>query len=108
MNADILVTIARSLKEIMEKVCEFDYEEDLNGGNMVCNVCGTTLKYSNMLKKDFTDKTKMLREFLNLKTTLKEHLKSKKHLKKTEENEQMEKVKKQEDLRNTAVGLIIR
>lgn len=105
VNADLMLTLAKSLKDITEKVCEFDYEENKDGGKMLCNVCNTEFRFSNELKRDFTDKTKMTREFVNLKNNLKGHLKTRRHMKQVEECAQMEKVKVKEGSRNTAVGV---
>ena len=64
-------------------------------------------KYSRDLKDDFTDNSKVAREFSNLKTSLRRHLKSEMHNRKTRKVEENDIVKKKEDVRNAVVGVRI-
>jgi uncharacterized membrane protein YgaE (UPF0421/DUF939 family) len=57
-----ILTVSKSLKEILEKVCEFEYREFKEGGSVVCVVCGEHFKYSNELEQDFME-VKMCRVF---------------------------------------------
>jgi hypothetical protein len=73
-----VITHARSLKEITDKVCEFEYREFKEDGNIICIVCGEHFAYSNQLPRDFGG-SKLIPKFKNLKAHLKQHFKTKKH-----------------------------
>jgi CRISPR/Cas system-associated endonuclease Cas3-HD len=62
-------------------------------------------KCSRDLKDDFTDNSKVAREFSNLKTSLRRHLKSEMHNRKIRKVEENDIVKKKEDVRNAVVGV---
>ena len=62
---------------------QFEYEEFKEGGAVICGVCDQVFKYSRHLKDDFTDNGKFVREFSNLKLSLRRHLKSEMHRKKS-------------------------
>ena len=53
-NVDSILKNAQSLKEITDKVHQFEYEEFKDGGKVICAVCGTSFKYSKNLSSDFT------------------------------------------------------
>ena len=93
------------MKELTEKVIEFEYEEVRDGGKVICVICNQAFKYSRHLNDDFTGTDKIIREFSNLKTSLRRHLKSEQHCGKVDSTEEKNLIKEKEDLRNTAVGL---
>ena len=78
VDTDMILKNARSMVEITERVCQYDYEETKNGGKVICDLCKTEFTYSKELKKDFSEE-KIAREFCNLKTSLRKHLKSDMH-----------------------------
>jgi len=59
------------MKEIVDKVYQFEYEESKAGGMVICRVCEASFKYSNSLSLDFTSDKTIGREFSNLKGALK-------------------------------------
>ena len=105
VNVDNLIKEARSLKAITEKVPQFEYEDMKDGGKLVCRVCDVSFKYSRNLESDFTQEKKLGLEFKNLKGTLREHLRSKRHEKAETELMSKELLQSKEERRNTAVGL---
>ena len=64
-----MLTCAKSIADITEKVCEFEYEVNKAGGKIICDLCQQEFNYSNQLNQDFHDK-KMGVEFSNLKKSL--------------------------------------
>ena len=106
LRYDDIFKLARSVKELTTKVCEFEYRQFKDGGQMICVVCGEHFKYSHHLNDDFSS-SKIRREFSNLKTHLKDHLQSMKHRKKALELKATELINAKEESRNTAIGLRI-
>ena len=107
IDTDMILKNAKSMKEVTDQVYQFEYEEFKDGGAVICGVCEKVFKYSRDLKVDFTDNGKFAKEFSNLKISLRRHLKSEMHKKKSREIEENDTVKKKEDIRNAAVGVRI-
>ena len=78
VDTDMILKNARIMVEITERVCQYDYEETKKGGKVICDLCKTEFTYSKELEKDFSEE-KIAREFCNLKTSLRKHLKSDMH-----------------------------
>ena len=104
-DIDSILRSAKSLKEITDKVPQFEYEEFKEGGKVTCAVCDTSFKYSRNLSSDFSLEKKMAKEFSNLKTRLRDHLKSSKHKSKEAETEKKELIQTKEDGRSMAVAV---
>ena len=107
IDTDMILKNAKSMKEVTDKVYQFEYEEFKDGGAVICGICDKIFKYSRDLKDNFTDNGKFAKEFSNLKTSLRRHLKSEMHHRKSRKIEENDVVKKKEDVRNTAVGVRI-
>lgn len=105
-NTDQVLTCARSLQEITEKICEYEYREFKDGGVVVCIICGENFKYSNMFPQDYSG-SKVATRFSNLKQNLKNHLSSQKHKKKALELNAASLIDEKEESRNSAVSLRI-
>lgn len=105
INTESVLKEARSMKQITDKIAEFDYEEFKDGGKVTCVVCNSSFKYSRNLILDFSAERKMSREFINLKLHLKDHLKTLKHQNKLKEAQKKEMIQTKEDSRSMAVGL---
>ena len=107
IDTDMILKNAKSMTEVTDQVYQFEYEEFKDGGAVICGACEQVFKYSRDLKDDFTDNSKVAREFSNLKTSLRRHLKSEMHNRKTRKVEENDIVKKKEDVRNAVVGVRI-
>ena len=66
-SLDELISEARSVKEILSKVPEFEHRPETSGKEIVCVVCQTTFSYDNKLKQDFTDNSLQSEKFRNTK-----------------------------------------
>ena len=74
VDTNAILKNARTMKEIVDKVYQFEYEQSKAGGMVICRVCEASFKYSNNLSLDFTSDKIIGREFSNLKGALKKHL----------------------------------
>ena len=81
VDKDSAIKGARSVKDITEKVPEFEHKIDKE--IVICQVCEEPFKCNNEAN-DFSYK-KLPREFINLKNCLRKHLKTNQHQKKVAE-----------------------
>ena len=72
-DPDAVIRNARTMKEITDKVHQFEYKEFKKGGKVLCVICNTDFDYSQNLAADFTE-GHMDRKFSNLKTSLMRHI----------------------------------
>ena len=101
-----------SVNDLAAKFQEFEYDAGIGG--FVCCVCnsqGSEIKssvftYDCDLESDFTNKVQS-KKFGNLKTNLKNHLKTMAHIKALEEATNKANIEYKEDSRNKAVALKI-
>ena len=100
-----ILLLARSMKEITEKVLEFQYKQE--AGLVECLVCQETFKYDGSLTNDFTE-GRMEVKFSSLKRNLKEHLKTLKHRRCAKEQQKTDEQCAREERRSMAVGMRIR
>ena len=70
---------------------------------MICIVCGEPLGYSNQLLQEFNE-SNMSRAFINLKKSLKRHLKSDKHTDKAVEVKALALIDSKEDTRSLKIS----
>jgi hypothetical protein len=105
VDTDSILKNAKSMKEITEKVCQFEYDEFKDGGKVNCIACEQSFKYSRSMTLDFTTEKTMSNQFSNLKIILRKHLKTAKHLKSVEDTEKKELLETKEHSRNLAVGI---
>ena len=105
-NVDEMLNCAKSIADITEKVCEFEYEVNKAGGKMICDLCKEEFKYSNKLNQDFYDE-KMGVEFSNLKKSLKRHLKSDKHTLNLKDKGRLDLVEDKLEGKDQIIGLKI-
>ena len=105
-NVDEMLNCAKSIADITEKVCEFEYEVNKAGGKMICDLCKEEFNYSNKLNQDFYDE-KMGVEFSNLKKSLKRHLKSDKHTLNLKDKGRLDLVEDKLEGKDQIIGLKI-
>lgn len=103
VDEDSAIKVARSVKEITEKVPEF--EQKIEKEMVNCQVCEETFKYTNQTN-DFTDE-KLPKEFTNLKRSLRQHLMTSRHKNKVAETRTAAVQWEKEELRNKKVGMNI-
>ena len=106
-SLDELISEARSVKEILSKVPEFEHRPETSGKEIVCVVCQTTFSYDNKLKQDFTDNSLQSEKFRNTKKNLRHHLDSNTHTAMLKEDEVKSVLWAKEEKRNKAVGLVL-
>ena len=92
------------MRQIIDHVPELSY--NLEKGFVECNVCAEKLGYSADLKDDLTEE-KMDRKFRNLKTNLRVHMKTGKHMSIVESMIAKDIQHCREESRNQAVGMRI-
>ena len=92
------------MEEITTQIPEYEYQRDKSV--VVCIVCGETFKYKNNLDNDFRTGN-MIREFSNLKHSLKAHLSTARHMKKVKDDTVAQRIWEKEEGRNKAVGMRI-
>ena len=73
----------RAIKEISEKMPEFEYNPESEDQELVCIVCSTNFSYSSSLQQEFICGKVMTEKFRNLKKNLLSHLTSATHSKRT-------------------------
>lgn len=93
---------SRSLKDIVEKVPEFEFRHEES--KMRCVVCGVVFQYSCELEQDFSSKN-MGTRFSSLKRNLEKHLSTTLHLSQAKTDEATQVIWGKEEGRNKAVGL---
>ena len=64
VDTNAILKNARTMKEIVDKVYQFEYEESKAGGMVICRVCEASFKYSNNLSLDFTSDMTIGRELV--------------------------------------------
>ena len=97
---------ARSLKDIIEKVPEFEHRPENIGKEVQCIVCDTTFKYSCELQHDFVS-SNMDQKFRYLKQNLGRHLETAIHKTHLQQEQAKEIISYKEERRNKAVGLVL-
>jgi hypothetical protein len=104
LDADTVLKLARSIKEITDKVPELSFTSECE---VECLVCKQKFTYGRDLATDISGGLLMDRKFSNLKMNLRDHLKTKTHLKKATKDKEQEEQWAREEGRNKAVGLRI-
>ena len=66
-SLDELISEAKSVKQIMSKVPEFEHRPENLGKEILCVVCQTSFSYDNKLKEDFTDNSNQSEKFRDTK-----------------------------------------
>ena len=97
---------ARSVKEIVEKIPEFEYRPENLGKEFQCIVCSNTFSYPSELDQDFVGSS-MDQKFRYLKRNLGRHLDSFIHKKHAQQEQAKAIISSKEVSRNKAVGLVL-